>query len=227
MTFNDDVAITGALDAQGNISSSSGPVTVSDTFTVSPTAANHYASLKVDSCNVSATKRGIEGAVTTTMKTSFADGSTVGTSDASENTLVSFTFPANSLDVAGKVIRPEGFGKFSTGSAQTIVIRWKIGSTTVATSRAIALENGVTDGAWHCQGVLNIQDASTPSAATYRAFLSVDFQQSAGKTDSDLVRTSGTLDLTTANTGSFTAQFGAANASNAITAECFIGQLCN
>lgn len=160
-------------------------------------------------------------ATAVTLFTQTANANFSGT--ASETTLVgtgagSATLAANYL-AAGKTIRLRAWGYYSTkgAAAGLITFRFKLGTTVVVASAAVALTNGETNVFWRAECELSCRSVGATgtvfgqgwfSLSQAGAIVTFPFGPSTG---------TATIDTTATQAVSLTAQFGTADASNGIT----------
>lgn len=134
--------------------------------------------------------------------------STTAANTTDETTIFTGSIAANDLG-AGQVIKVQGFGLFSTTNASdTVTLRFKLGSTTLATLASSA--GNVTDVPWDIQAILTVR--TTGATGTVSSRTETDLN---GTTQTDH-STSDTIDTTAAQNITITAQWDAADPDNSI-----------
>lgn len=160
----------------------------------------------------------------TVLKIGHVVSTTTVVSSAAETDLLSVGVPAGALDTPGRKVRVEIAGDIlnNTGSAQTVVLKFKYDDTTILTTKAISLAASAnrrkwraeieliaeTSSAQRCSALAHISEAATDTFAT-------------DETDGVNITGYGTSAETTATekTVKVTAQLGASDANLEITSK--------
>jgi len=125
------------------------------------------------------------------------------------------TLPANFL-TAGKTVRLRVAGTYTTDAvAPTLVLKFKFGSTSIIATSATTLASAA-NGYW--EGNFIVTCRTTGASGTFASFGAIDLSSAEGTEDKTVKLTaSPTIDTTTTQAITVTAQWGAADTDNSIT----------
>lgn len=134
-------------------------------------------------------------------------------------TIATFTVPANDA-ATGSWYQFNAFGTASSTGTPTITFRAKYGATGIATFTAITTASGLAGGGWQVAG--NIYIITNGATGTISTFVRLDTQINSSTTDATQTLLSdgtfGSIDTTSAQSLTITAQWSAASASNTVSA---------
>lgn len=156
-----------------------------------------------------------------------ANSTTISNTTTETSFSLSYTFPANSLNVVGKKIRIKGWGTFGNTGTPTITTRLKNGATTLLATPAITMGTSTAQG-FMMEAIITIR--SIGAGGTISRNLNVSFNDTGATTERmSIVASNGTtaFNTTVSNTITFSVQWSVANAANTITMENMTYEILN
>jgi hypothetical protein len=127
------------------------------------------------------------------------------------------TLPANFFTV-GRTIRLKAMGVFSDTGTPTLNIRFKLGSTTICSTGAVALAGTIANNVWSVDIELTCRTVGASGTVIAQGLFTYDESTHAGTTEGLASTTTTTIDTTASQAVGITVQWGSASASNTITA---------
>jgi hypothetical protein len=152
----------------------------------------------------------------------FAQTASVTVADtASETTLTgagqgSLTLPANFFTV-GRTIRLKAMGVFSDTGTPTLNVRFKLGSTTICSTGAVALAGTISNNVWSVEIELTCRTVGASGTVIAQGLFKYDESTHAGTTEGMASTTTTTIDTTASQAVNVTVQWGSASPSNTMT----------
>lgn len=146
---------------------------------------------------------------------------TVTETDLTGTGVGSLTVPLSMLGVIGKTLKFTGWGYYSAAAAPTIRIRLYLGSTVLLDTTAVTSSNGTND-MWNLRGMVTVLTIGATGTVNAQGF----YKEDGTFSEFPMVNTSTvTIDTTTSQALSLTAQWGTAAAANTITMTNFTVEL--
>jgi len=137
-----------------------------------------------------------------------------------------FPIPANSL-ATNKKIEIEFWGRYGTGSSQTIALKLKIGAVVLLTTPTMSMANGLTNQGWYGKAMITIKSIGVGGTLTANLMASFNDGASAERATTLPNITDKAIDTTIANTLQISGKWGSSNASNTITVETITFKVIN